>query len=286
MSGLSQGRQLRRAFTLIELLVVIAVIAILIALLLPAVQKVREAANRTECINNLKQLGLAFHGYHDVNRRLPGDWNPGSSYYGAILQYIEQDNLARTNWQATPLAVKTFLCPSRRTTIVGPRHDYATSHHPESWTAGGGRAILYGYLQTTGIGFAQITDGLSNTLFLAEKGVDPSTYTAAASVYDNNWASVTDCLSTGTDQGACMERVRCPYAFRQDRNGGYPTDGIPHCYNLRGATGMQSLFGSAHAGACNGLFADGSVQPISYTTSVTVARQLWAYNDGQVLIFP
>src|SRR5438128_7177564 len=103
-----------RAFTLIELLVVIAIIAVLIGLLLPAVQKVREAATRTQSQNHLKQIGLAIHGYNDANKYLPPafvDWDSngntdwknrcGSTHY-YILPYIEQDALARRGTPANP----------------------------------------------------------------------------------------------------------------------------------------------------------------------------------------
>ncbi len=93
-------RRSKSGFTLIELLVVIAIIAILIALLVPAVQKVREAANRTSCTNNMKQIGIALHTYHDAHREFPPGFkaesssdNLGWGWAVYILPQIEQDNL-------------------------------------------------------------------------------------------------------------------------------------------------------------------------------------------------
>jgi prepilin-type N-terminal cleavage/methylation domain-containing protein len=128
------GARARRGFTLIELLVVIAIIAILIALLVPAVQKVREAAARTQCQNSLKQIGVAMHAYHEVHRVFPPG-KPRNSYYGAswatcILPYIEEEAIFRQldltqsfatagpwttvpNWKVLQgFACRTFICPS------------------------------------------------------------------------------------------------------------------------------------------------------------------------------
>src|SRR5713226_8002975 len=123
----SGSARARSAFTLIELLVVIAIIAVLIGLLVPAVQKVREAAQRMQCQNNVKQLVLACHNFHDTNGVLPPWATATTTEYGSahflLLPYIEQDNLYRQangiSFNVRTAAVKTFTCPTDPTVSNG-----------------------------------------------------------------------------------------------------------------------------------------------------------------------
>jgi len=192
-------RRRRTGFTLIELLVVIAIIAILVALLLPAVQQAREAARRTHCKNNLKQIGLALHNYLDVHRKFPmsfvsdistgantggGEW----SIHARILPFIEQGNLYGNinlslpygdpiNAGITTQRISTYLCPS------DPNDHARTSggvavHYPVTYGFNGGTWNVWDNAsRTAGNGafapnfaFAprDFTDGLSNTLHFAE----------------------------------------------------------------------------------------------------------------------
>jgi prepilin-type N-terminal cleavage/methylation domain-containing protein len=186
----------RRGFTLIELLVVIGIIGVLIGLLLPAVQKVREAANRVKCGNNLRQLGLAAHHYHDVNGHLPpgigltplttgGVWGP---HFFHLLPYIEQENLYRDALGpvALPRGTITIYCPINNNVYSQPVTTLLCPSDPSVDPSGvvevNGISFGVSCYATNSQVFApkrgnpqgktrllDITDGASNTILYAEK---------------------------------------------------------------------------------------------------------------------
>lgn len=292
-----------RGFTLIELLVVIAIIAILIGLLLPAVQKVREAASKARCQNNLKQLALGLHSFHQQNNRLPyaGDDGPtincckadnrtGWSWQYPLLPFIEQDNLFnQTSDTVVNLSVVPgFYCPSRRAPRVygnGGRSDYAGSVGSDFSQRGRNGMFVAQWLNPGGLGangqsytansapdqparkFTHVTDGLSNTLMLAEKQLHRSTWGTAGG--DNEpWNNA------GFDQDNRRSGETLP-----DVDLDHPDVNEPTYWSHR--------FGSSHPGGLFVATGDGAVRFVRYLTDDPgqVSRTLWKnfniINDGQ-----
>ncbi len=286
----------RRGFTLIELLVVIAIIGILIALLLPAVQKVREAANRVQCANNLKQIGLAFHSYHDVNDRLPDGGKNGSdapvsdpnattypssrkewSWTWQILPYIEEQNLAQLPQttandrliEKTP--VKIYYCPSRRPPALYDGYakvDYAGN----GGTGGDGSGGTLIRMGAGRIRLADITDGTSNTLLLGEKRLKLDKFGVC---YDDNEGYV----SPGWDSE--IVRFATHDLDQEDNYGPSPDIRVTMTPPFTDPDTGLDQFGSSHPSGINAVLADGSVRTIRFHPDRTAFQRLCLRADGQ-----
>jgi prepilin-type N-terminal cleavage/methylation domain-containing protein/prepilin-type processing-associated H-X9-DG protein len=279
----------RDGFTLIELLVVIAIIGILIAMLVPAVQKVREAAARAQCQNNLKQIGLAFHNHHSALGYFPtGGWQwwstptyiNGQPAVGAqqqagwgfqILPYIEGANAwkggnATNDDDRVRIAMGTpnpiFFCPSRRgpqtVTFQFPGFfndrpiDCALSDYGASnWEMTG---VVQQYLP---LRIADVTDGTTNTLLVGEKRLNLQFLGQVQTDDDTGYAS-------GWDQDIIRESDIAP---------------MPDFYAPTGDG--ERRFGASHPGRFNAVFGDGSVRPISYSIDLNTFKCLGNRNDGQ-----
>jgi prepilin-type N-terminal cleavage/methylation domain-containing protein/prepilin-type processing-associated H-X9-DG protein len=270
---------IRRAITLIEFLIVIAIFAVLIALLLPAIQKVHEAANRAKCQNNLKQMGLAFHSFHETCGKFPPG---GDNYDGAtaactgpgcrwpqwswayhILPYVEQTAIHKNpdpkTIAATP--IRTYYCPSRRPAVLyggKAKIDYAGN-------AGTHRFGLNGVVMRTREGYVRlldITDGSSSTVLLGEKRLNLSGLGQCAD--DNE-----DYATPGWNQDYEVYRLGVEPPARDFRNSDDDDTESAH------------RFGASHPTVSNVVFCDGSVRPIRYSVNGNTWQRACVRNDNQ-----
>jgi prepilin-type N-terminal cleavage/methylation domain-containing protein len=300
----------RQGFTLIELLVVIAIIAVLIALLLPAIQKVREAANRTRCSNNLKQIGVACQAFHDVRNALPNSRR--DAYYTwlvEILPYLEQ-NALYTQWNPLPngstssnfyvqnatartTTVTTYFCPSRRSPMVSN-----APGDPEDGNAGvtvvGACADYAACVGSTDTDYWWTTnsDGTANN---PNNGVFH---------LDNDWSQGGKgfvggvnfaLISDGLSNTILVGEKHIPLTKHGDFNSG---DGAAyngdHGTSFLGAGPGLTLarspfdtvthrFGSSHEGVVQFAFCDGSVHAVPISIDATNLGYLAQRNDGAVI---
>ncbi|WP_339735987.1 DUF1559 domain-containing protein [uncultured Gimesia sp.] len=301
----------RQGFTLIELLVVIAIIAILIALLLPAVQQAREAARRSTCKNNLKQIGLALHNYHDTFRTFPpasvraptssgvNEWDTSMiSWQARILPYMDQAPLFnKIDWSATPgntaavnieamdYELPAYRCPSdpgnrgkTGLTGYGPTNYVTSTADTGGYAAGGnpfqnnGRSVMFMNSKTQ---LRDIEDGSSNTMFVAECVV--------AHPYSSVNATGTTCTGTADQKrrGYSWFYAREMWTWSYTTLIG-PNSDLQECGSSTGGTALLGAR-SKHVGGVHALLGDGAVRFISENVHLPTWQDLGNKADGNVI---
>jgi prepilin-type N-terminal cleavage/methylation domain-containing protein len=306
---LSRVRKDRRGFTLIELLVVIAIIAILIGLLLPAVQKVREAAARSSCSNNIKQLGLATHNINTAMNGLPPLCSPdgwtadtlaGASYNGGpwtffahILPFIEQSTIynQQTKGNVPPglycggeyaAVVKTYLCPSDPTvssgysqTTYGGANGFAASCYSANYYVFGNPLGSSDYVCVQGSNdlVRSFPDGLSNTIFFGE------IYASCGLWGDATYAAA----SLWADSTLPWRAIMCHNTFLKNVNPGYAICNMFQVQPKEFTTCDPSRGQTSHSTGMNCGLGDGSVRFVSQSISLTTWANACDPRDGQVL---